>query len=196
MPGARAALSSRQATIGNKKGPVCAQQFPGALPGSSTQGRTLRAPLPGAKPSLSQVPKGQQEAERTLKPPVANIRPPALGRTPRSSGRRKGKSEAGLRHPSSCCPYKTIPLLWDWVTTGPPLLRTRQSASLQSLSPSRQLPRGPRPRAGPTAPSAPWGAPHSIRARGPTRRASETALQLLPGEGARLRQEVRRPLTL
>ncbi|XP_032977304.1 collagen alpha-1(I) chain-like [Rhinolophus ferrumequinum] len=44
----------------DNEGPVLAQQLAGALPGSSTQDRTGRAPLPGAKPALSQVPRGQQ----------------------------------------------------------------------------------------------------------------------------------------
>lgn len=57
VPGAHAALNSRQATIRDGKGPVCAPLPAGALPGSSTPEEDA---LPGAKPALPQVPKGQQ----------------------------------------------------------------------------------------------------------------------------------------
>lgn len=177
-----------------QKDPVCAQQPAGALPGPPPAERTHSR---GPDLHFPQSPK-VSGAARALQPPSASIRPPAPGRTPPgASGSRKGKSEAGLRHPPSCCPKKTTPLLWGWATASPPPLRSRQPASPQFLSPSQQLPRGPGPRAGTLASPASWAPLTHSSGRGAPRGAPRSPpCSSCPGRGLGLRQEVRWPLTL
>lgn len=142
--------------------------------------RTRGARLPAPKPALPQVRKGQQGAERALKAPLASIRPPAPGRTPRSkqeerevwgSPKTPPLPAAGVR-PLLCSGAGPPPAL------RPPPFRTGRPVSLQSLGPGQQLPRGWGPRAG-------RDAPHSLGgARATTRRASAPARALGPGKGA------------
>lgn len=82
--------------------------------------RTRGARLPAPKPALPQVRKGQQGAERALKAPLASIRPPAPGRTPRSKQEEREVWGSPKTPPPSCCRGKTTPLLWGRAPASPP----------------------------------------------------------------------------
>jgi hypothetical protein len=151
VPRAHAALGSCRATIGNKKGPVCAQKLPGAWPGFPTQARARGARSwgrgGGGIPNFSKSPKVINATNLYSDATAGPCQPLVSGRTPRSS------QEEDREDP-------TAPILLPGSVhsslgpeESPPPFHTRRPVSLRSHGPIQQLPRGERPCAGPEAPS-------------------------------------------
>jgi hypothetical protein len=110
VPRAHAALGSCRATIGNKKGPVCAQKLPGAWPGFPTQARARGARSWGRGGGESRT---SPSLQRSLMPLIFTLMPLLVhvsllcpGGPPEAARRRTGKTPP----PPFFCPAQSTPL--------------------------------------------------------------------------------------